>query len=720
VTPSAERRRVGDIRSPWFAPALAAASLVVFANVLSLTSYRNFFYDEWSFVVSRRTWNPLLLILPHGNHWSTIPILVWKLLFVVVGLRSHVPYEAALLVVHVVAVVLLFLLIRRQSGDLPAFAAALTLLVLGSGADDIVWAFQIAWVGSVAFGLLAMMLADRNPPFPSRVPAVSAALLGSLMCSSVGIAFVAALGAELAFDRSRRRFLLALVVPIAAFTGWFLAFDTGHVPGSPGVTGDLLHGATGLAYLASVAQFVIIGLEACAAGIFGVAGIGIVALPILALLIYWRWLRQKATASWQVGMLAGLLVWFPLVGLGRVQLGLSQASQTRYVYVGIVFLLPLVAHAARDLPWRGAWRPTLTVLLAVALLGNFVQLRDQALSQIDFMRVENAELQTVEVFRAAPDLPRSHYIDDAYLPQLRIGDYLDATNQLGSPVPRAMADALKKLPAQAVNQVMLNLFGDALTASVDSSRSSQGLPCTSVDSSAGTTIGFQAADGKDIMVTSSAAGAVNLWLWYSGVPPVKPLTAMQLEPSAPEWVHLPNTSTPIVWQVQIDTPSAGQVQVCGTDRLQVLRSNSTYRAQGSTFTFGRGWLIVADDAASNGSCVRVAKGTRPPNGAFGGDFMPALQAYDVWYRVRVTNPTSPSGELTLTLTDATASKYITATTFSPNAASTAYTWLRIASNVTPPSGHRVRFQINVAATLTTDWYIDAAAMVPAGSAAPVV
>src|SRR5260370_13169102 len=297
---SAAQLKVGDVRSRWFVPALIAVSLLVFANVLTLTSYRNFFYDEWSFVVSRRTWNPLLLILPHGNHWSTIPILVWKLLFVVVGLRSHVPYEAALLVVHVVAVVLLFVLLRRRSADLPAFAAALTLLVLGSGADNIVWAFQIAWVGSVAFGLLAMLLVDGNPPFPARLPAVSAALLGSLMCSSVGIAFVAALGGELAFDRARRPFLLALVVPIAAFVGWFLAFDTGHVPGSPGVSGDLLRGATGLAYVSSVAQFVITGLEACSARIFCAAGIGILALPVLSVLLYWRWLRQEATAGWPV------------------------------------------------------------------------------------------------------------------------------------------------------------------------------------------------------------------------------------------------------------------------------------------------------------------------------------------------------------------------------------------------------------------------------------
>jgi hypothetical protein len=38
--------------------------------------------------------------------------------------------------------------------------------------------------------------------------------------------------------------------------------------------------------------------------------------------------------------------------------------------------------------------------------------------------------------------------------------------------------------------------------------------------------------------------------------------------------------------------------------------------------------------------------------------------------------------------------------------------------VIPTFGHRVRFQANIAATLTTDWYIDAAVMVPTGSPVP--
>src|SRR5947209_4069385 len=138
--------RVGDVRSRWLWPALLGACVLVFAVVLYLTSYKDFFYDEWDFVTLARAWNVNVFLQAHNEHWSTIPILVWKVLFLIVGLRSHIPYEAAALAVHIAAVLLLFVLVRRRSGDLPAFGAAIILLVLGGGGMDIVWAFQIGWV----------------------------------------------------------------------------------------------------------------------------------------------------------------------------------------------------------------------------------------------------------------------------------------------------------------------------------------------------------------------------------------------------------------------------------------------------------------------------------------------------------------------------------------------------------------------------------------------
>ena len=56
-------------------------------------------------------------------------------------------------------------------------------------------------------------------------------------------------------------------MPLLAFVVWFLVFDTGLIRGSPGITGDLLHGARGLGYVLAVADFAWTGLLATAAGI---------------------------------------------------------------------------------------------------------------------------------------------------------------------------------------------------------------------------------------------------------------------------------------------------------------------------------------------------------------------------------------------------------------------------------------------------------------------
>lgn len=541
--------------------------MVLFVNVLHLTSYKTFFLDEWTFIVSRRPWDLGLIFVPQNGYLTVIPILVWKVLFVAVGLRSYVPYEAVLLATHVTTVLLLFVLIRRRSGDLPALAASATLLFLGAGGENIVYAFQINWVGSAAFGLLAMILLDGNPPFPGRVPAVSLALLCSLMCHSIGLAFVAAVFIELATDPARRRFLLSLVVPIAAQIAWLLAFATG-TPGSPGVFSSVLRGANGPTYLVSLAGFVATGVETSAAGILGLAATaGPASLTVLAGLLGWRLYRQKRIQSWQTGMVGGVLSLFALAALGRAEMGPLYATQSRYIYVGAVFLLPLIAHAAGELPWRGLWRPVLAAAFALALVSNIVQLQIRAVSQVDFMRVEVAELQTVEVFRGAPDMTPHGYIENDDMPTLQASDYLAATAELGSAVPRASLNTLKALPAYAVDRVMVNLFGDALTFKADSGRSVQGLTCRNIDSSAGSTMDLQVPNGQAVMLQSSKGGEALLFLGFESPPADEPLHKVRLLPSTPEWVQLPDTGQPIIWQLRITTGAAGLVSVCGPSGL---------------------------------------------------------------------------------------------------------------------------------------------------------
>lgn len=714
VAPS--ERTVADVRSLWLLPVLCAASILVAAAVLYLTQYRNFYYDEWDFIVSRRDWNPLVFLLPHWIHWSTIPILVWKLLFVTVGIRSHVPYEAALLAAHLLTVFMLFALVRLRSGQLAAFAAAMTLLVLGSGADDIVWAFQIAWAASVAFGLLALIIAAGKPSFRRGV-ALAFALLGSLMCSTVGVVFVAVAAVELVFDRQRRTLLIYLVPPTAAFLAWLLIFDTGRFPGSAGISGGVLQGPRGFDLVTTIATFVLIGLKSTAAGLFGLPGLGVVVLPLLALWIAWHWYRQRNVPSWQLGLVCGCVFWFALISSGRSQFGVDQASQSRYIYVAVALLLPVVANAAARLPWRGLWRPALAIVFAGLAVSNLTQLLDASISLRNFMRYEDAELATVEAFRSAPDLATNQHIDDGLMPQLITGDYLTATRELGSPVPQSNIATLQRLPPDsrfAVDRVMVNLFAHALSVRSHDAGSAVDLPCQYVDSSPVATLEFQIPDGQTVMLDATQAGTAFLYLGFLNPPGGVPVKRVAIPASTPEWIHLPDTGKHAVWRLRVEAIDLGALRVCSFSSPHVSSAGYFY-GEAERFTLGPGWSTVPDPGANAGRSVKAAMGTPGPEGVFGDAFAPAPGSYDLWYRVRVSNNPPAKPEMLLGLVDVDTGSYAAAEIIPPSEATTRYGWLQVDSNLTFVPGHRLRFQANIASRLSTDWFIDEAALVPAGT-----
>lgn len=733
--------RVGDVRAPGLFWALVGSALIVCLAILFITSYMNFFWDEWDFISYDRAWSMNVLFLPHNEHWSTIPILVWKLLFVLVGLRSHLPYEAALLVAHAAAVLLLFALVRRSSSDLPAFAAALILLVLGSGGTNIAWAFQIGFVASVAFGLLAMLLLEVDLPVGWHLFAVSGAVLCSLMCSAVGLAFVAAIAVELLLDKRRRRFLLTLVVPMLAFAVWFLAYGA-ELPNSPGApcptclpTGfraDIHRGPISVSYLVSLASFVGWGLQATAEGIFGFVGIGAILLPALALLIGWRWVREGRVASWHAGLVAGLVAWFLLTSLGRAQQGPTSAGEPRYIYVGVVFLLPLVVHALRDLPWHGAWRPALVVLLAFALVGNISELRDRLLitpvptihpfsSQMELMRFETADLEVASVFRGAPDMPLDQSIDNAIMPQLNPRPYFGAVDELGSPVPLLTLEDLRRIPAEVVDRAMVNLFGGALLVSPDHIPISQQMACQNVDSIDAASIDLQADGGQSVVLQSDDAGQAFIFLGYLAAPTQEPTQPIDLKPQTPQWIHLPDTGKNVAWRVRIAVTPVGMLRVCGAAPFQIVYGASNlYQGYAINGNLMPGWSVVDDESALTGRAAKAARGSYPRwmNDVFEVPFVPSPGRYDVWYRVRVATADGVTPEMTLGLWDDEGFAWAGSTSYKPNQVGTTYSWVKVATGITPSENHHFQFLAAFPNDLGTDWYLDKAVLVPAGPAAP--
>lgn len=186
-----------------------------------------FYLDDWEFVLHRRGWGPGVFLRPHNEHLSALPILAYKVLLDVFGARSYAPFMALLIAVHALACLLLYAFARRHLGPWAALIAPALLVVLGPAWMDLLWAFQIGFVGSTAAGLGMLLCLERQD---GRCDPAAALLLGvSLLCSSVGLGFgvLALVAIALHRPRSWRRLWVALA-PLAAYAVWYARYGASH------------------------------------------------------------------------------------------------------------------------------------------------------------------------------------------------------------------------------------------------------------------------------------------------------------------------------------------------------------------------------------------------------------------------------------------------------------------------------------------------------------
>lgn len=720
-----------SVRARWSFFVLAGAALVALVALLYLNSYKNFYYDEWDFISAYRPGQTDTSILfPHGEHWSTIPILIWKGLFVLFGIRTHLPYQAIVVVAHVITTLLLFQYVRRRAGDLPAFGAALIFLFLGTGANNIVQAFQGNQTLSMAFGLAALLAIDSAwlPTSMWRFAAIAGFLLCSLMSSGLGLGFVVAIGVQLIFDSRDRHLLFSLAPPVAIYVGWFLVFGKAGsaCSGCPSALDDLR--ALGPSYLLQVADFVRLGITA---SIIGLAGLTIDVAPLVvpalvaafAGLLAWHYYVQGRIQSWEIGLLAGLVAQFTLIGLARVHFGVRGAADPRYVYTGAVYLLPLVANALKHLSWHLVMRPVWIGLLALIVVNNMALLAEQSLAWYGLMQTENAELRVVEILRGAPDMALNQPLDATVMPQLTAARYYSAIDELGSPVPSSVPYSLQALPPSAVDQQIVALFGTALKVAPDSQPAVSG-PCFALDSTEGATIYAQVPDGQSVVIRSGTQGSASLSLGVFGAPRSDPLLEVPLPAGVPIRVQLPDTRAEVTWRLRIATSPVDTLDICGLTNTQAHSEAAVFDAQAAGGVYDPSWITSPDSAANSGLAAELPAGTRTTSwrdNIFGTPTTVPAGRYDVWYRVRVADPASHDQEMVLGALDETTWGLLGATIASPNHLADSYQWVEAAHDVTQQPGHRIAFVAEFhshTSPLSTDWFVDEAMLLPAGSPPP--
>jgi hypothetical protein len=323
--------------------------------------------DEWDFLARPAgSLNPLDLLQPHSEHLSVLPRLAYAGLFAAFGLRTYLPYVAMAAVAHVATAHLAWRLGRRAGADPWINTAAVTVfLFLGAGFFNIVFGFQVSFIGSTFFGLAALLVLDvREPPRGGRLAVAWALCVGSILCSGLGPVMTVIAALFTWVRHGRRQGLVVAGAPLAVYLAWFLAIGHRHLA-SLGLVGKT-------AYL-QLPDFAWRGLTAAAEGSTGMKGAG--AVLVLALAVFLVRERAWSTPALQVTAALGLgaVLLLLVTGSGRLVFGPEYATQSRYVYeVSALLLVPaavgLTVLAAGN---RVAWAVVLSALLLAAGRGAY-------------------------------------------------------------------------------------------------------------------------------------------------------------------------------------------------------------------------------------------------------------------------------------------------------------------------------------------------------------
>ncbi len=422
--------------------------------LLLINRHQWFIGDDWDFVVDRGLHHPQLGIFqPHNEHWSTLPILLWRPIHCLVGLKFYLPYLVPMLVAHITLGHLLWRLsLRAGAASWIATAGVGTFLFLGAGAENLLWAFQLGFVGSVAFGSAGLLLMSGAAADNRRVGVRQAAswvvLILGLMSSGLGVTMVVVVGLAVLMLQGIRAALVAISVPAAVYLIWYWRIGSAAVESNKlGVNVDSAP---------QLPQYIVTGISRSLEGWTSLRGGG--GALFLGLLIF-ACLRVKdirGPASVAFAGVAGVVVLFTLTGVGRLALGVDAAAAGRYVYAAVALLVPVACLALTDLQRFGKSPtpvlPALLVGIAVAGVSGLIIAARQEQQREDPVR--RRVLAAAELIRAG--MPLTEQAVDSTSPNLTVPllAQLVRERRLPAAVPAA-ADVL-----EAASQLQVALRDD--------------------------------------------------------------------------------------------------------------------------------------------------------------------------------------------------------------------------------------------------------------------
>lgn len=431
---------------------LGAALLTSGVMLLVLTRDLTFFQDTWDFLINRRDLTVDNLLRPHNEHIVLIPVSIELFFIHVFGMSSALPEYLLLIAMTLVAAVLFFVYARRRVGPWLALMGTVLLLFIGPAWSDLLWPFELAFIGSVLFGLAMLLALDRDDTKGDVLACLFLAIAAGF--SSLGIAFMAAAAVNLFQRRGERGLRRAwfVAIPVLLFALWYLGW--GHDAESHLSLRNVLDSPRYVMEGMAVSLESLLGLSK--APIEGppetVLGWGEPLLVLALVLLVIQQVRRPGFSPgfWPV-LAATATNWF-LTAFNYIP-G-REPSTGRYMYAAGVFTLLLAVELLRNVRFSRRALAIMGAVTVAAVASNIHFFKDgsdwlknqSVLTKADLAGIEIARNHVAPEFELAPSVAGTPSLIDVFA-----GKYLEAEDEFGSPAytPQELTDAPEPGRAQA-------------------------------------------------------------------------------------------------------------------------------------------------------------------------------------------------------------------------------------------------------------------------------